>query len=205
MLQTMAYNKYATPQAKTSQVFRKTYRKLRFCWISFSTASCGCQLGFPFTCAHAPRTKRTTPMISSGLKSRMDKVISTNAKASCRMRTEHRSSFSSSSSSESSESSPSGNTRVGGRVNITCSYSSSEENSPSPILEDLPVQRRYFPRFRDGSLSNIRKPLGMMNSARMVKRNAYMPTTGRICSSRPNFCSAKKEVAIFTSRMPGPA
>ena len=68
------------------------------------------------------------------------------SKASCRMRTEHRSSFSSSSSSESSESSPSGNTRVGGRVNITCSYSSSEENSPSPILEDLPVQRRYFPR-----------------------------------------------------------
>ena len=29
---------------------------------------------------------------------------------------------------------------------------------------------------------------------------AEIPTTGRICSSRPNFCSAKKEVAIFTSR-----
>ena len=31
------------------------------------------------------------------------------------------------------------------------------------------------PRLRDGSLSNIRKPLGMMKSAKTVKRNAYMP------------------------------
>ena len=48
-------------------------------FVSFSTASCGCQLGLPFTCAHAPFTRRTTPMISSGLKSKMDRVISTNA------------------------------------------------------------------------------------------------------------------------------
>jgi len=39
----------------------------------------------------------------------------------------------------------------------------------------------------------------------MASPAAEIPTTGRICSSRPNFCSAKKEVAIFTSRMPGPA
>ena len=31
------------------------------------------------------------------------------------------------------------------------------------------------------------------------------PTTGNTWSSSPNFCSASKEVAIFTSKMPGPA
>ena len=155
-----------------------------------------------------------------------------------------------------------------------------------------------WPKFRDGSLSNIKKPFGMMKSASTVKRKAYMPTTctshkcqwqnndkhlaaeslgeivgqrevrkeivaaqndqwittttatttaaatttsswqthdsifqnhhimpmpchvlsylptpplctapttGNTWSSSPNFCSASKEVAIFTSKMPGPA
>lgn len=89
------------------------------------------------------------------------------SRANCLIRTEQRSSFSSSSSSESSESSGSGITRVGGRVNMACSYSSSEENSPSPILEDLPVHKRYLPpqkcqgcfkkQWEDKNIYSIRK------------------------------------------------
>mmetsp|Transcript_98843 Transcript_98843/g.235659 ORF Transcript_98843/g.235659 Transcript_98843/m.235659 type:complete len:249 (+) Transcript_98843:247-993(+) len=199
--------RYATPQAKTNQVFLKTYITLRFCSTSFSTASCGCQFCVPVTCAQEPRTKRTTPIISSGLKSKMDKVISTIANDSCLISTAQRPSFSSSSSSSDSlsESSPfcaRGRRRL---ASMLSSSSSELEKSPSPILEDLLLQRRYLPRFKDGSLSSIRKPLGMINKASTVKRKAYMPTTGSTWSSRPYFCCAKSEVKIFTSRMPGPA